>query len=290
VSIEPSSIELEEFELVQATPGTVLLRVTARAPASIPREPTLLVDDGEHVHRVRPLPSPPDPDGWLRAAYSLRSEILDDMPAFMLEVWPGAFFDLPDPLERGRPVLRRASLEDTAALIELEAAALEANRTAVALQAELEHALDRAAEAEENLRLARGETRQLAAERDELREALRELHEEGAAPDPAVLEAADRAWEGVAASITSLRKQFDRDLERLEEELRAARLEAAAAREGERAAKADADRMRADAAEEDPEMTTELIREAAEDRVQTEVENEIRAALAARSNPANGEA
>jgi hypothetical protein len=259
VTVEPPSIELEEFELVQAAPDTALLRVTARAPAAMPPDPTLLIDDGNQVHRVRPLPSPPDPEGWLRAAYSLRTEVLDRAPAFTLELWPGAFVELPVPMHRGRPALGiRAGTgpvethtlddhSDIETVIELEAAVIEANRTAAALQSEAER----------------------------LRQALSAAEE--------AIQNADRAWEGVENSLASLRAQIDRDLNRLEEELRAARFEAAAAWDAERAARADAERLRIDRVKDEPEQVTEMIRQAAEDRMRSKVETEIRAALEARS-------
>ncbi len=284
MTVEPSSIELEEFELVQAAPGTALLRVAARAPAATPREPTLLVRDDGQVHRVRPLPAPPDPEGWLRAAYSLRMEVLDRGPVFALELWPGAILELPDPLERGGRVFayRSAALSpDTEMLIELEAAVIEANQTAVALQSEAEQLAARVREAEDDSRVVRQENARLVAERDRVLEE-NELLRESAEPESAVLEAADRAWEGIETSLTALRQEIDQDLSRLEQELRAARSEAAAAWRAEREARADAERLRAEAAKDDPGQVIELIRDAAEDRVRSEVETEIRAALGAR--------
>lgn len=289
MTVEPLSIELEEFELVQAAPGTALLRVTAIAPPPTPREPTLLVNDGDHVHRVRPLPSPPDPEGWLRVAYSLRAEVLDRAPTFTLELWPGAFLELPEPLERGRRVLpERAPLPgpgpgpETETDPELEASALEANRAVAALEGETEQLAARARKAESALQDAGEQNERLRAERDELIAKAGQTGETSG-PEPAALEAADRAWDGVETSLASLREQIDTDLGRLEEELRAARSEAAAAWKAERAARAEAEKLRAEAAKHDSEQVTELIREAAEDRVRSEVETEIRAALGART-------
>lgn len=98
----PSPIDLEEFEIIPAAPGTALLRVTARVPVWAPREPTLLIRDDARVHRLRPLPSPREPEGWLRAAYSVRTAVLDRDPSFALELSQGAVFELPEPRGRTR--------------------------------------------------------------------------------------------------------------------------------------------------------------------------------------------
>jgi hypothetical protein len=48
VSEQLVSVELQEFERVQATAGTALLRVAARqSERSAWRPPTLVIDDGE---------------------------------------------------------------------------------------------------------------------------------------------------------------------------------------------------------------------------------------------------
>lgn len=141
MSTGPSPIELDEFELIQGAPGTALLRVTARVPAWVPREPTLLIRDGTRVHRLRPLPSPPEPEGWLRAAYSLRTAVLERDPSFSLELSQGSILELPDPHGDSPPprtVDPGPEHAEALRVIELEAAVLEANRWALAAQQEVE--------------------------------------------------------------------------------------------------------------------------------------------------------
>ena len=97
-----SAIELEEFELVEAAPGTALLRIAARSshpPSGQP--PRLVVDDGRAGHRVGPLPAPPDPAGRLRIAYSVSSELLSNA-RFWLEFADGSALALPEPRRRRR--------------------------------------------------------------------------------------------------------------------------------------------------------------------------------------------
>ncbi len=118
MSDSPAQIELEEFEVIPAAPGTALLRITARVPAWAPREPTLLIRDDVRVHRVRPLPLPREPEGWLRAAYSVRTAVLERNPSFALELSQGAVFELPEPHGRihGSRPRREAPLASQAPL------------------------------------------------------------------------------------------------------------------------------------------------------------------------------
>ncbi len=180
MSDRPSPIDLEEFELIPAAPGTALLRVTARVPAWAPREPTLLIREDARVHRLRPLPSPREPEGWLRAAYSVRTGVLDRNPSFALELSQGAVLELPEPRGRGRqpgpqraapkqqapgpPQAERSEARDASIprdegskrtkpeeLIQLRARVLEANRWALAAQREAERLTARVRELERAL-------------------------------------------------------------------------------------------------------------------------------------------
>jgi hypothetical protein len=105
-----SSVELEEFEQVEAAPGTALLRIAARisGPSVAGAPSTLLVDDGRRVHRVPPLPAPQDPSGVLRAAYPVELGLLQNRPRFSLEFPDGSSIELPSP-NRRRRVVRRES-------------------------------------------------------------------------------------------------------------------------------------------------------------------------------------
>lgn len=98
----PHSIELEEFELVIAAPGTALLRVAARRPPghAADSRPTLAIDDGDQVHRLAPLPAPPDPESLLRAAFRAPVALLVGDNAFTLELSGGAVLSLPPPVPR----------------------------------------------------------------------------------------------------------------------------------------------------------------------------------------------
>lgn len=93
-----SSIELELFEQVDATPGTALLRLAAR-PSDVDgvRASTLVVDDGRTQHRLTPIPQPADASGLLRAAYAAPLKMLVGRVAFALELPDGSVRDLPSP-------------------------------------------------------------------------------------------------------------------------------------------------------------------------------------------------
>ncbi|MBV9309882.1 MAG: hypothetical protein JOZ73_03580 [Solirubrobacterales bacterium] len=175
MSDRPSPIDLEEFELIPAAPGTALLRVTARVPAWASREPTLLIRDEARVHRLRPLPSPREPEGWLRAAYSVRTGVFERNPSFALELSQGAVLELPEPRgvnrrplqrqeARSRPETPRSQPPDRSStrdagerrteaqkLIQLQARVLEANRWALAAQREAERLTARVRELERAL-------------------------------------------------------------------------------------------------------------------------------------------
>src|SRR5947208_15592287 len=98
--------EVDRFEHVEATPGTVLLRISGRWLAD-QRErlspPMLVVDDGRRTQRLAALPGPEDaaplagPDGprW-RAAFSAPAALLDNArTVFALDAGRGAVADLP---------------------------------------------------------------------------------------------------------------------------------------------------------------------------------------------------
>jgi hypothetical protein len=165
---EQTAIELVEFELVEAAPGTALLRVAARPAGGIRTDerPTLVVDDGQRVHRLDPLPSPPDPDGLLRVAFSAPASLLGTQTSFSLELSKKAVVQLPAPTRRtprrGVDSLAARDTETRQRLQELEQR-LEAS---IASSAELRSALETAVE-----EAARHRTRanELEAERDEAR-------------------------------------------------------------------------------------------------------------------------
>ena len=83
-----SAIELTEFEQIEAGPGTVLLRVAARAAdASVAGErPVLVITDRGRIQRLTALPAPPDPAGVLRAAFSAPVALVESASRFSLEL------------------------------------------------------------------------------------------------------------------------------------------------------------------------------------------------------------
>lgn len=167
MSAAASFIELQGFEQVEATPGTALLRVVVRlTDGAVPGElPRLLIDDGARVHRLRPLPSPRDGSGVLRAAYSAQTSLLAGRTAFALEFSEGNVIDLPAPTPRRprssdrtaqpapQPAPRHAAAR--AELLEERRLRADAERRAEArrhaideLERRLQTAQDRCAEAE----------------------------------------------------------------------------------------------------------------------------------------------
>src|SRR5436309_2309567 len=103
--------ELEGFERVDATAERALLRVNARMGGNGGSPPALVVDDGQQLHRLTPLPSPPGEPGALRAAYSAPVALLAGRTAFALELASGEMVDLPAPARRRTAPGRRRAVE-----------------------------------------------------------------------------------------------------------------------------------------------------------------------------------
>ena len=95
-----SSFELEDFELVEAGPGTALLRIAAHAGLPQAGRPLDLVIEraGKH-HRLTPLPAPPDASGMFRVAFTAPSAIVAGAQ-FSLELPDGSRVLLPAPRRR----------------------------------------------------------------------------------------------------------------------------------------------------------------------------------------------
>ncbi|MEA2307084.1 MAG: hypothetical protein QOH43_4364 [Solirubrobacteraceae bacterium] len=107
--------EVEHFEHVAVSPGTVLLRLSGRWFASDAERlppPVLVAEDGGRRHRLELLPGPEDtaplagprPAVW-RAAFRAPAALVDLPAAFALSLGPGLQLDLPAPSARegGRP-------------------------------------------------------------------------------------------------------------------------------------------------------------------------------------------
>jgi len=124
----PPAIELEGFEQIEATPGTALLRISARATGGGTAGRTtrggasrgsakLIVDDGARLHHFTPLPAPPDPPGVLRYAYSVPAAVLGGRAAYALELSDGSTVDLPSPTAKRR--IARAAVPERPAFYAL---------------------------------------------------------------------------------------------------------------------------------------------------------------------------
>ncbi len=94
------SLVIGEFEHVAVGSSVVLLRVNGRSSRPRPTadwRPTLVADDGSAPQRYAALPSPPDAEGVLRAAYSVPAALIDAGARFWLELEDGQTVALEDP-------------------------------------------------------------------------------------------------------------------------------------------------------------------------------------------------
>jgi hypothetical protein len=186
------AFQVETFEHLAATPGTVLLRVAgrwragARGPLS---PPVLVIDDGRGTHRLPALPGPheaapavgPNPPAW-RAAFTAPKALLDGQVAFAIDAGSGVLSDLPQPVPMRRrtaspPAVRPADDAGVAiALARERAGRVAAERTAT----EAHDALRRERMARAAAQRAAEETRAAgeaaAREAHDLRAQLEEAH------------------------------------------------------------------------------------------------------------------
>jgi hypothetical protein len=94
------SIVIGEFEHVAVGSSLVLLRVSGRSSRPRPApdwRPTLVVDDGSGPQRYAALPSPPDVEGVVRAAYSVPAGLIASATRFWLELDDGRVIALSEP-------------------------------------------------------------------------------------------------------------------------------------------------------------------------------------------------
>ncbi|MFL5860292.1 MAG: hypothetical protein ACJ780_05875 [Solirubrobacteraceae bacterium] len=179
------ALRIAEFEHVAAGSSLTLLRVSGKLPptgnASAQRPALVAAYRGE-LQRFEALPSPPDPPGVVRAAYSVPAALVAPDTSYTLELGDGANVTLPTPapgtarrsgpapvLARGRDTTgvhtRRDGAEEVAAL---SAALAEAREHARRLEDENERLSATLAE----LDVWRGELeRRLADTTDQLAEA-----------------------------------------------------------------------------------------------------------------------
>jgi hypothetical protein len=148
---ESESLAIGEFEHVTVGPSMMLLRISGRLsrPRPAPEwRPILAADRGLGPQRFVALPSPPDAEDVLRAAYSVPTEVVEAEDArFWLELHDGEIVELGAPVP-GTP--RRAvsvgapepdhddAVEGAEQLATLSAALAEARERATSLQAENE--------------------------------------------------------------------------------------------------------------------------------------------------------
>jgi hypothetical protein len=137
------SLTIGDFEHVAVSPSVVLLRVNGRSPQPRPYpdwRPTLVAEHALGPQRFIALPSPPDAEGVLRAAYSVPATLMSTDARFWLELPDGETVELGAPA----PGTPRLAERDTGAgvdadqLATLSDALAEARDRATQLQGENE--------------------------------------------------------------------------------------------------------------------------------------------------------
>jgi hypothetical protein len=100
VTDESPSLTIAEFEHVAVGPSVVLLRVNGRSrdPRPAPDwRPTLIANHTGGPERFAPLPSPPDAEGVMRAAYSVPAALIAPETRFWLELADREIVELGSP-------------------------------------------------------------------------------------------------------------------------------------------------------------------------------------------------
>jgi hypothetical protein len=206
------SLAIGEFEHVAVGPSVVLLRVNGRSSSPRPSldwRPTLVADHGSGPERFAALPSPPDAEGVLRAAYSVPAALITGEARFWLELQDGETVELGTPAPgtpRRAPGAGERAPADSARPAEVSAALTEARDRATRLQGENE---TMSATLEE-LEIWRGELeRRLADTTTELAETRARLAEAHAAAEmEALLARAEAdALEQAARELTEAAEQ-----------------------------------------------------------------------------------
>jgi hypothetical protein len=184
VTDDTGSLTIDEFEHVAAGPSVTLLRVRAdlSGGAQAPdRRPELVAEYPGGLERFAALPSPPDPPGVLRAAYSVPATLIAPEITFTLELDGGLVVPLhppsagaarrPEPADEADPV-RAEHATLSARLAELEIWSGELERRIADTTDQLADARSRLAAAELDALSARAEAqaaeqaaRELAAAR-----------------------------------------------------------------------------------------------------------------------------
>jgi len=200
VTDESEALRIAEFEHVAADSSVTLLRVSgtlAPTPQASAQRPTLIAEHGGGRQRFPALPSPPDPPGGLRAAYSVPAAVDAPATSYTLELDDGSWVPLPTPtLGAARRPAAPAAVRSPEATSRERAAWLESeNERLSATLAELEvwrgelerrlaHTTDQLAEARSRLLAAEMEALSTRAEAAATAQAARELAEAMAADRP----------------------------------------------------------------------------------------------------------
>lgn len=176
--------ELVEFELVEAAPGTALLRVAARPwPAGLGAGGvTLVISDGPVQHRHEQLPALPGPSDLSRLAFSAPIAHVSEAATFALSLPDGQTVPLPAPSRR-RPALSMqpgllgagarpgasgppAEGHESSRLVEAERRAESRRLAVVELERRLRSERERRAAAESDIAHLRAERDDARGERD----------------------------------------------------------------------------------------------------------------------------
>ncbi len=141
---DSDALTITEFEHVAVGSSVMLLRVNGRSshPRSAPDwRPALVAHTGDGSQRFPALPSPPDAEGVLRAAYSVPAALVAAGTRFRLELDDGDTVELGTPTagaaRRAAPSSERADA-DPDQVATLTAALGEARERATQLQGENE--------------------------------------------------------------------------------------------------------------------------------------------------------
>ncbi|MGZ4298576.1 MAG: hypothetical protein ACXVE4_14460 [Solirubrobacteraceae bacterium] len=187
------SLKIAEFEHVAAGPAVMLLRVRAGVPAAgqgPDQRPQLVAEHGGGLQRFAALPSPPDPPGVLRAAYSVPPTLIAPETTFTLELGDGTLVALPAPTagtarrpaaplpaDVGGPAAPLPSGGPEAENAELSARLAELEIWSGELERRLADTTDQLADARARLATAELDALSTRAEAEALQQAARELAE-----------------------------------------------------------------------------------------------------------------
>ena len=140
---DSDALTITEFEHVAVGSSVLLLRVNGRSSRDRPApdwRPTLIADPGDGSQRFPALPSPPDAEGVLRAAYSVPAAVLTVAARFWLELEDGELVELGSPAAgtARRPPAREHAAPEPDAGATLSPALAEARERAAQLQSDNE--------------------------------------------------------------------------------------------------------------------------------------------------------